>query len=661
MAIRFPTVNDRLRRTTGLPDTTQHFTLDFQGADLAPALDDVAQYKLFLTLFTGGMEDYSTPYLGVFTYFDGTDNFIVIEAGPAAVDTDPLVVNVGQWQQGGLALEYNHSTHVITFYVAGVALAGTITYNFAATPFTSMVVGSDGTSSLDQRANSAIERLRAWQALLNSTELILEGARLSAQRLTNLLFDSAFSTSTDTAGWTVIGSPVSTTGPFNGTWFIKSGTSWIGIETDGTPITIQALAGGGAGGHVVDGSPDFTAPGGGGAAFATDRVPYASGSPVTGIQIGAGGVGATGNGTSTDGTDTIWNSGVVVAKAGKKGNAATGAAGQGGQADDCTPPEGAFSGGDGGPGQSSSTQQSGSGGGGAAGPFGDGKDGGLGGGHPLYSGAGGGGNGGGSATDGEPAGAGDGAAGGVSQDGTPGGEGGLAAPTIDDTPTPGAPGVNGSGGGGGGGLDSQLTAHHGQPGGQGGAGIDLDPWHGSGGGGGGSGANSNLGGISEPGGDGGLYGGGGAGGGWEYSGANSGAGGDGAPGLIVVNYTPPPIPGPPPVETPRLIRRMRRFALPFDRQFWMYVSRIEFTIQPGVGNTNPPGASPEIEVRFSGNGGKTWGDIITVDAGEIGEFFARPVINRIGKLRNGYCEIAVSDPVLWAFMEATIDAEESTG
>ena len=110
------------------------------------------------------------------------------------------------------------------------------------------------------------------------------------------------------------------------------------------------------------------------------------------------------------------------------------------------------------------------------------------------------------------------------------------------------------------------------------------------------------------------------------------------------------------------IRCLRRFPLPFDRSLWIYVSRIEFLIQAGMGL--PPetgqGDDPLITVRFSGDGGNTWHNIVQLSAGKQGQFQLRPVLNRIGKLQNGVCEFIVSDPVYSYLLDAFIDAEEST-
>lgn len=291
----------------------------------------------------------------------------------------------------------------------------------------------------------------------------------------------------------------------------SSGT--FSIATDGSPITVEVIGGGG-GGHDGDGGNVGT--GGGGGAYALKTVAYASNASIT-VVVGSGGA------PNTDGVDSDWNSGVVLAKGGQGGQ--SGAGGVGGDAASCVPTSGAFSGGDGG--DLGSNSRAGAGGGGAAGPNGDGQDGGVGGAGPDYNGAGGGGAGGGSSTPGgnsvgsDPSGV-----GGDAQDGTPGAAG---------VSTDGATGNTGSHGAGGSGGAGSAAAINGGTGGTGGLGIEFDAFHGAGGGAGGGGGSGPANGGT--GGTGGLYGGGGGGGGFPSDASTFGRGGVGGAGIIVVTYT----------------------------------------------------------------------------------------------------------------------------
>jgi hypothetical protein len=88
-------------------------------------------------------------------------------------------------------------------------------------------------------------------------------------------------------------------------------TEWAGVATDGTDIIVQCI-GGGAGG--AKGDSGWVGAGGG--EWRKSTIPYASGSVVTGIQIGKGGIGATTNSLGTDGEETHWNTDQIVAKQG---------------------------------------------------------------------------------------------------------------------------------------------------------------------------------------------------------------------------------------------------------------------------------------------------------------------------------------------------------
>lgn len=118
--------------------------------------------------------------------------------------------------------------------------------------------------------------------------------------------------------------------------------------------------------------------------------------------------------------------------------------------------------------------------------------------------------------------------------------------------------------------------------------------------------------------------------------------------------------------TTQAIRRLRRFPLPFDRSLWVFISRIEFLIQAGMGlspNPDPTvqGVDPTASVRFSTDGGLTWGDTIYIPLGAQGEYQLRPVINQIGQMRNGICEISTTDPVFAYLLDCFLDADVAYG
>ena len=139
--------------------------------------------------------------------------------------------------------------------------------------------------------------------------------------------------------------------------FITSGTSWGGVVTDGSNITVECI---GAGGSGRDGG-STTVGGGGGEYRALSGIAYTSNTTVNGIQIGVGGTPS-----NHSGTETHWNTNVVIAKPGTY----LGVGGTGGT--------GATAHSDGGAGGTGGSPAGGGGGGGAGGPLGTGGQGGAG-------------------------------------------------------------------------------------------------------------------------------------------------------------------------------------------------------------------------------------------------------------------------------------------
>lgn len=297
--------------------------------------------------------------------------------------------------------------------------------------------------------------------------------------------------------------------------FITSGTTWAGVATDGSNITVECIGGGGGGSNGPRVIGQQSGGGGGGGEYRKSVVAYVSGTPVT-VQIGQGGAGAPAtlpDGVlGSDGTDTSFNSGQVVGKGGKGGSSVTpGVGGLGGTGGTGT--VGNNGGAGGGTGNGSSISN---GGGGAGGPNGIGGAGGTQD-RAISEMAGGGGNGGGTA--GGNAISGSSGNGGNNSNGTGGGMAGVF-PALATAGT--------DGGGGGGGYDFGFIF---SLSGAGGNGIDFDATHGSGGGGGPGGVSLNPP-TGVPGAVGGLYGGGGGSCGVQNT------AGSGTQGIIVITYTP---------------------------------------------------------------------------------------------------------------------------
>lgn len=114
---------------------------------------------------------------------------------------------------------------------------------------------------------------------------------------------------------------------------------------------------------------------------------------------------------------------------------------------------------------------------------------------------------------------------------------------------------------------------------------------------------------------------------------------------------------PTPATSTYVIRRLRRFPLPFNTSYWAFVSRLELLMQTGDAPLAGQGSDPLVTLRCSPDGGRTWGNLIEVSCGTRGDYEFRPTINQLGRFRNGLVEVSATDPLLWYWLNAFIDVE----
>ncbi len=137
---------------------------------------------------------------------------------------------------------------------------------------------------------------------------------------------------------------------------------------------------------------------------------------------------------------------------------------------------------------------------------------------------------------------------------------------------------------------------------------------------------------------------------------------DGEPREIVwfalgTEASPPP---PTPTSTTYARRWLRRFMLPFNENQRVFLSRIEFLMQTGVGLSTGQGSDPVVMMRLSKDGGFTWGHETQMSMGKIGEYFHRVYANRLGQGRQWVCEISGTDPVPVYLLDCWVDGDAGT-
>lgn len=87
----------------------------------------------------------------------------------------------------------------------------------------------------------------------------------------------------------------------------------------------------------------------------------------------------------------------------------------------------------------------------------------------------------------------------------------------------------------------------------------------------------------------------------------------------------------------------------------LFFNSLQIDCENGVGSE--VGSDPQMMMRFSNDGARTWSDEHTASIGKIGEYKTRCKWRRLGSARDRVFEISVSDPVSVNFIDAQIEVE----
>jgi hypothetical protein len=110
------------------------------------------------------------------------------------------------------------------------------------------------------------------------------------------------------------------------------------------------------------------------------------------------------------------------------------------------------------------------------------------------------------------------------------------------------------------------------------------------------------------------------------------------------------------------IRGNRRTPTVSKENRWVYFEQIEFVMQTGMpptvplfdgdGNQRPP----QLILRWSDDGGKTWSNEYFLSAGLVGEYQKRVIKRMLGRARKRVWDVAWTDPIAWRFNDAYLVA-----
>lgn len=83
--------------------------------------------------------------------------------------------------------------------------------------------------------------------------------------------------------------------------------------------------------------------------------------------------------------------------------------------------------------------------------------------------------------------------------------------------------------------------------------------------------------------------------------------------------------------------------------------RFQLHMEVGIGLSSGQGSDPLVMLRWSNDGGQSFGNTITASAGAIGVYRTRVIFRRLGSGRDRVFEVRVSDPVPWRLVAAYLD------
>ena len=107
-----------------------------------------------------------------------------------------------------------------------------------------------------------------------------------------------------------------------------------------------------------------------------------------------------------------------------------------------------------------------------------------------------------------------------------------------------------------------------------------------------------------------------------------------------------------------VIRRLRRSpGLIYENERLFYNS-LELDMDTGQGTATGEGADPEVMMRYSNDGGRTWGNELWRSGGKIGEYLTRVRWNRLGSARKRVFEFVMTDPIPWKIMDCYLEMDQ---
>jgi hypothetical protein len=104
------------------------------------------------------------------------------------------------------------------------------------------------------------------------------------------------------------------------------------------------------------------------------------------------------------------------------------------------------------------------------------------------------------------------------------------------------------------------------------------------------------------------------------------------------------------------IRRVRRSPHLSSGQLYLFFQKLEIVAEVGLGadGAGPLGVDPQIMVRWSDDGGKTWKNETWLSLGKIGKYRTRIRRWRLGRSIDRVFEVVITEPIPIRLIDAYV-------
>jgi hypothetical protein len=106
----------------------------------------------------------------------------------------------------------------------------------------------------------------------------------------------------------------------------------------------------------------------------------------------------------------------------------------------------------------------------------------------------------------------------------------------------------------------------------------------------------------------------------------------------------------------RVIRRVRRTPSVVSEQDYVFHRKLTILMKTGDAPISGQGSDPQLMLRYSDDGGTTWGNEIDCSVGEMGQSSALVWFWQLGQARNRVYELSCTDPIPWRVTQVFLDA-----